>query len=73
MNILVSPNMKMIKPKLENMYPLANWKWEEKGPDAQHLTNLVYQKFSNGDFSDPKQLELLYLRKTQAEIERESS
>lgn len=69
-DILVSPNMSVIKPKIEDLYPERAWVWEEWEPHALHLNHLTAAKFAKGEYSDGSHLELLYLRKTQAEIER---
>lgn len=66
--ILVTPNMSVIKQKIEDLYPDNTWIWEEKSPDILHLGHLTSDKFAKGDYSD--NVELLYLRKTQAEMEK---
>lgn len=70
-HILVSPNISRIRPKLEEFYPLHSWIWEETEVNLAHLGSLTYTKFKKGDYSDGRELKLLYLRKTQAEMEKE--
>jgi tRNA threonylcarbamoyladenosine biosynthesis protein TsaB len=67
---LVSPNVTPIKRRMEEAYPAMQWQWEECGPRADIMAALVQQHYALGQFSLDGQLELLYLRKTQAEIER---
>lgn len=67
--ILVTPNMSVIKKKVEELYPKNSWVWEEGDPQPLHLCQLSAEKFARGDYSDGKHVELLYLRKTQAELE----
>ena len=67
--ILVTPNSSVIRPKIEK---LGSWLWEEKGVDPVQMTRSALKKKATGDISLDGKLELLYLRKTQAEIEKES-
>ena len=68
-SLLISPNIKVIKEKMEkHSSPL--WHWEEKSPDPIQLTRSALKKIENGKASLNSQLDLLYLRKTQAEMER---
>lgn len=70
-SVLVTPNQSVIKPKIEGLYPDHHWVWEESLPNVLHLSQLAAAKFEEGDFSDGRHIDLLYLRKTQAEIEKE--
>jgi tRNA threonylcarbamoyl adenosine modification protein YeaZ len=69
-SIILGPTILALKKKIE---PLLNGekKWQEIGPNPSHLQKLGQKKFEQGDYSRDGQLELIYLRKTQAEIERE--
>ena len=67
--MLVSPHSQLVKEKVEKRFP-NQWQWEEKGPDSIQLTKTALEKMKNNDFCLDERLELLYLRKTQAEIER---
>lgn len=68
---LITPNALILKPKLASLYPSNPWAWQESDPNPLYIGKLTVKKFQKGEFSDGKQLELLYLRKTQAEIEKE--
>ncbi|KIC74134.1 Uncharacterized protein YdiC [Neochlamydia sp. EPS4] len=70
-NNLLTPNSLLLKQKIENMYPNQQWTWEEKGPDALYLSRLSEDKWRRGEIMQKEPLEILYLRKTQAEIEKE--
>lgn len=67
--ILVTPNSSAIRPKIE---ALGSWLWEEKGVDPVQMTKSALKKKESGDVSLDGRLELLYLRKTQAEIEKQT-
>jgi hypothetical protein len=53
-------------------YPELDCEWQETAPNALHLGILALDKYHRGEFPEDTQLDLLYLRKTQAEIEREA-
>lgn len=65
---IVTPLVAPLRGKLSNL-PL---KWEEKGPDPRQMGKIAEQKFQSGEFSVDGFFEIDYLRKTQAEIERDS-
>jgi tRNA threonylcarbamoyladenosine biosynthesis protein TsaB len=69
---IVTPNSKVIKPKLEELFPDSEWEWEERSPNPIQIVSTALHKFETGADSDVNSLELLYLRKTQAELEREA-
>lgn len=69
-NTLVTPYSARIQPLLHTHYPEAHCEWHEIGPNALHLGHSALEKFQQGDFSTDTHLNLLYLRKTQAELER---
>lgn len=62
---LVTPKMDILKKKIE-----GNYIWEEKELSAQPLIQAALKRFKNGNYSLESKMELLYLRKTQAELER---
>lgn len=68
---IVTPYSAIIKPKLHALLPAAAFEWEEKGPDPLHMGLSAIRKFENGEASFDSSLELLYMRRTQAELERE--
>lgn len=69
--MLVTPNASLIKKKLEEIYPQNHWIWEENEPNLLNINRLVEKKWRDKIFTDDRHLELLYLRKTQAEIEKD--
>lgn len=70
---LVTPNQEVIRNKLMKLYPSQNWFWEENEPNIQWVCQIVSNKFTQGKHSDGRHVELLYLRKTQAEIEKDQN
>lgn len=68
---LITPVSGPLKQKLQQMYPQATWKWEERAPDPMQMLEAAEANFKKGEYTLDGHLELLYLRKTQAEIERE--
>ena len=67
---VVTPFSARIQPLMQMHCPELDCKWIEIGPDALQLGFSAQEKYEKGEFSEDTQLELLYLRKTQAEIER---
>lgn len=67
----VTPTCDALKTKIDNLYPQNRIQWIERYPSAEALFKSAFQKLDQGDISKDYQLELMYLRKTQAEIERE--
>ncbi|MEI8365541.1 MAG: tRNA (adenosine(37)-N6)-threonylcarbamoyltransferase complex dimerization subunit type 1 TsaB [Parachlamydiaceae bacterium] len=67
--LIVTPNAEKIRPKLEVLSPASHWKWEESYPSCKQFADLAEEKMRTGSIS--ADLTLLYMRKTQAEIERE--
>lgn len=68
--IMVTPNRERLQPLLQAMYPSVQWRWQECGPCPIQLASSAIRKFQAGLVSRNGQLELMYLRKTQAEIEK---
>lgn len=66
---LVSPNYSLLKVKFENLTKNSNWTWIESDPSPREMAIIAKNKYEKGEFSSEQQLDLLYLRKTQAEIE----
>lgn len=69
--VLVTPNAGILKPKLEGLNTGVKWVWEEKAPSVFHMAILAREAYARGQYSMDGQLDLLYMRKTQAEIEKE--
>ncbi|MCE2983343.1 MAG: tRNA (adenosine(37)-N6)-threonylcarbamoyltransferase complex dimerization subunit type 1 TsaB [Parachlamydia sp.] len=65
--ILVTPSERLIRLKLEALYPGNGWTWEEKGPCEAALFLTVQEKRIR---NEKKPLELLYLRATEAELSK---
>lgn len=68
--VIVTPQGIPLKNKLLNVKPEHTWKLEEKWPSVTQLHNLAEEKLSQGEYSLKGDLQLLYLRKTQAELEK---
>lgn len=69
--ILVTPNAIQLRPKLEREVVAPQWKWQESYPSPMDMAWRAKQKIERQEFSLDGHLDLLYLRKTQAEIEKE--
>jgi tRNA threonylcarbamoyladenosine biosynthesis protein TsaB len=66
--LITTPNNR-IRQRLAALNPQAGWDWEEMDPSATHLGLAAWNAFQQGSFARDTQVELLYLRLTQAEIE----
>ena len=60
------------KVKIESYFSLSKYNWEKKELDLCNMLNIAKEKWEKGEFSNEGDLDLLYLRKTQAEIEKEN-
>lgn len=69
--LLVTPNSKVLSSKLAQLYPDCLWQWEELPPDPQAMLAGVLQKFNLKQYTLDGSVELLYMRKAQAEIEKD--
>lgn len=67
-NYVVTPNFQQLRPKVEKIFPELNLEWVEVYPDPLQMGLIGKKRFLSGDGN--KKLEILYLRKTQAEIEK---
>lgn len=70
---LCTPNATVIRPRLEKTYPENKWKWIEMAPSPKDLNKEFQNKINESPSSLDYHLDLLYLRKTQAELEREQN
>ena len=74
--LILTPFGEKIRSKLEASGLSPEVLWEEKAPSAEVIAKLALQKIAKRDYCrDPWEssaLELMYLRKTQAEIEKEA-
>ena len=68
---IVTPNSLQLRPKLEALFPHMPVMWMEKNPDLMHLHRQSQAAYQLKNYALYAQLELLYMRKTQAEIEKE--
>jgi tRNA threonylcarbamoyl adenosine modification protein YeaZ len=67
----VTPQKIRLALQLTEIVAQPTWQWLERAPSAEQIALLTLEKFHNEDCSNDGHLELLYLRKTQAEIEAE--
>lgn len=67
---IITPKIGSLPQKLKEVAPQCNWKWQESYPSPQHISLLAQERFEQGSSVNQEDLELLYMRKTQAEIER---
>ncbi len=63
--IIVTPHLNLIQPKIN-----IQKTWEEQPPQAHRMAELAQLKFSHHDVVHDDRVELLYLRKTQAELNK---
>lgn len=68
--LLVTPNAQQLRPAFQKIMPSASWQWQECYPSTMHLASLAIKQYEKGRFANDGQLDLLYMRKTQAEIDR---
>lgn len=67
---LVTPNSLSLKQKFEKLTLGCHWNWIDTDPNLKQMIVSAFSKYEKGEFSLDGHLDLLYLRKTQAEIER---
>ncbi|MEM1283669.1 MAG: tRNA (adenosine(37)-N6)-threonylcarbamoyltransferase complex dimerization subunit type 1 TsaB [Chlamydiota bacterium] len=68
---LVTPNKQLLEKKLAKIYPETVFVWEEIPPGVNQFIRIANEKFQAGKVESSTEFELMYLRKTQAEIERD--
>lgn len=68
--VLVSPSSQTLKNKLDHLYPDQAWEWEEKAPSALSLGHSIRLAYRQGLWKQRGHLDLLYLRETEAEREK---
>lgn len=69
---IATPHAFSLRSKMLPFHPNDHWEWDDQAPNIDHLGGLAWDKFTRGDLADIDSVELLYLRKTQAEIEKET-
>lgn len=67
---LVTPNGLLLEKKLQLLNPELTLDWQEKAPSVENLIREAEKKFTVGEVEKNTEFQLLYLRKTQAEIEK---
>lgn len=68
---LLCPNSSLLQSKLQILYPKNTWVWISCSPDPMLMAARAEEKLAAGVVSQNGEIEILYLRKTQAEIEKE--
>lgn len=68
---LVTPFASNLKKKFHQHFPENQWNWVESSPDPKRLGLIALEKYRKGEYDSEGDVEIQYLRKTQAEIERE--
>lgn len=68
---VVTPKATQIQKKINHLYPRLSLHWIESPPDVQHMMDEAESRFLAGERCGPSEIEIAYLRKTQAEIERD--
>lgn len=68
---IITPNPSL-KEKLDKSFPGNHWQWIKSALSAERMAEIAEEQFQSGQFSKDGHLEILYLRKTQAEIEKEA-
>lgn len=69
-DVLVVPAAYPLRDKLESA-SVKKWTWQETEPNLISMTQSALVKYGHGEYTTDGHLTLLYLRKTQAEIERD--
>jgi tRNA threonylcarbamoyladenosine biosynthesis protein TsaB len=67
--LVLTPQEKALKENLSPLYPQICW--EQAYPNLLQMAHLATVKLNNGAMALEGDLELMYLRRTQAEIEKE--
>lgn len=73
--VLLSPKVDKIRQRLEDFHGpelMAQFSWKEVAPHPAHVARLVQGCLDRGEFSLNGRVDILYLRKTQAELEQEN-
>ncbi len=68
---LITPTVKKLQAKFHIHYPDRQWIWQERAPSVQTFIHRTKEAYIQGRMIlPPQQLELLYLRQTEAEREK---
>jgi len=68
---LVTPKATQIQKKINHLYPHLALQWIESPPNTQQMIHEAESRFLAGEGCEASKIEIAYLRKTQAEIERD--
>ncbi len=71
-DVIVTPVAQTLPDKMRKLNSAKEWRWIEKAPEAIQMVKMARQSYQDGQFSTDGQVEILYLRKTQAELDRET-
>jgi len=71
-SILISPDAKRLQKKLATNMPKNQYQWVEVGPSLSAYLAEARRMARNNEAVTYSKLDLLYLRKTQAELEKEN-
>ena len=70
---LVTPATFPLKDKLAKVVSGTKWHWFERAPDATQMVRIARESYQKGHYSSDSHVEILYLRKTQAELDKAAS
>lgn len=70
-SLLITPNKSSLKNKLAKLYPNQDWTWEERYPCVLSLSRSIQEVLARNESVSYGNLKLLYLRKTEAERQKE--
>lgn len=68
--IVITPQANPLRKKWEKLYPELHLNWVEQGPIPQKIAKIAWEKWEKKEYSPDGEVEIQYLRKTQAEIEK---
>lgn len=71
-HLLITPNKQLLEKKLQKIYPTLSFNWVEQPPNVRLFMDSANHQFDAGEIETGTEFDLLYLRKTQAEIERDT-
>ena len=66
-NYIVTPNDTQIKPRILDCFP-NKLEWIVNGPNVGRVLKIAFQKFRKKEYSVNGDIDLIYMRKSQAEI-----
>ncbi|MBB64109.1 MAG: tRNA (adenosine(37)-N6)-threonylcarbamoyltransferase complex dimerization subunit type 1 TsaB [Waddliaceae bacterium] len=69
---VIGPDIQKVKKRMATHAISDSLMWVQKEPQLEEMQREVAKNFAQGDYSLDGKLEILYLRKTQAELERDA-